>query len=29
MGSFLANGDVVEVTITGLGSIRNRFREVR
>lgn len=28
MGSFLANGDVVEVTITGLGSIRNRFREV-
>lgn len=29
MGSFLADGDVVEVTITGLGSIRNRFREVR
>ena len=29
MGRFLADGDVVEVTITGLGSIRNRFREVR
>ncbi len=29
MESFLADGDVVEVTITGLGSIRNRFREVR
>lgn len=29
MESFLADGDVVEVTISGLGSIRNRFREVR
>ena len=26
---FLADGDIVEVTITGIGSIRNRFREVR
>ena len=26
---FLADGDIVEVTITGIGSIRNRFREIR
>lgn len=26
-GRFLADGDVVEVTIEGIGSIRNRFRE--